>query len=293
MKENYLFLPEHVTDQATAIDDPDFKGLLIGGGKFRPDAMEVPATPNDLLAHAVEMTGKSKPKVLLIPSAKATPESHNDYNEIMRGIFEDDFDLEYDILHPHVLDHTDPGNPDKPVIHELMPGKEELEHKIGEAALIFVAGGNTGKMLNEIWMPNGIDTILKANVKDTVFAGSSAGAIVWGEAGHSDSFHYETAGEYGEEDGWVYAPIKGLGMVKNTVLIPHHDSKTTKASEPRDANAARMLEGLANESNKTVRAIGIDDNAAIEVVDGSWSPIRSERAEGRKAVQELEFKPAA
>ena len=63
-----------------------------------------------------------------------------------------------------------------------------VENKINNADIIYIGGGDTIKLLNDIKEYH-IDKLLnKVKEKDIVFAGISAGAILLSKEGYSDSY---------------------------------------------------------------------------------------------------------
>ena len=102
--------------------------LLIGGGILD-------AKGSDLLGHGLDMTGiEGTPRVLHIPSAKATPESHGAYAERMRVAYRELGipDSNYQMLHDYLFR---PPFYDLHMHENVMPSTSELDEKIGEAEL--------------------------------------------------------------------------------------------------------------------------------------------------------------
>jgi peptidase E len=154
--------------------------FAIGGG----------ATPEPVREYLLGLTGKERPKLLLVPTAgREDPaqtlriyDAYSGRAEISRVEF---FPWPRDDLREHTLAHD----------------------------LIVVGGGNTANML-AIWRVHGFDEILReACEQGTVLAGSSAGMICWFEAGVTDSFGPHLAGLR-----------DGLGLLPGSAC-PHYDDE--------------------------------------------------------------------
>ena len=95
-----------------------------------------------------------------------------------------------------------------------------VENKIGNADIIYFAGGDTIKLLNYIKKYQ-IDKILnKVKSKEIVMAGISAGAILLSKEGYSDAYILR-----GEKSNYEF--IRGLNYV-DIVISPHYDKKSNK-----------------------------------------------------------------
>ena len=147
----------------------------------------------------------------------------------------------------------------------VTPSREELKEKILSAHLVYVGGGNTLKMMRR-WRRLGVDAVLReAYDNGVVLTGLSAGCICWFSWGHSDSMAFY------QPDDWNYVRVKGMGFV-DALGCPHFDSAT--AGVPRKAD----FEGMVTR-NRDV-GIAIDNNCAIEVVDGGYRVITSQEGAG-------------
>ncbi|VVB77582.1 Peptidase E [uncultured archaeon] len=202
----------------------------------------------------VKLTGKKNPKALFIPTASSDAEG---YCETFRQIYGDKLGCNIDVLK---------------LVNET-PSKEEIKGKILGSDLIYVGGGNTKTML-EIWKKYGVDKLLsQAYEKGIVLSGLSAGAICWFKYGCSDSPRFNDP-----KDKSVIR-INGLGIV-NLTLSPHHIRE-----EYRDQGLVKIM--------KTTPGVGIglDDNCALEIVDGTYRFIRSKENVGAKKVFYKNDKP--
>ena len=118
---------------------------------------------------------------------------------------------------------------------------------------VYVGGGNTANML-AVWRVHGVDRALRAAYqRGVVLAGVSAGAVCWFEAAVSDSF------------GPLRALRDGLGLLPGT-CAPHYDGDP----ERRPTFARLLAEGLPP-------GYGIDDGAALHVIDGGLREVVASR----------------
>ena len=119
---------------------------------------------------------------------------------------------------------------------------EKMKAKFEKADFLYVGGGNTVFML-EHWRKTGLlQYIREAYERGVLLAGLSAGAICWFDEMYSDSV---VEGEY--------AMYPGLGWIKGKIS-PHYDE--------------RMLDFDDIVLYNRFRAWGIENNAAVEFLDG-------------------------
>ena len=124
---------------------------------------------------------------------------------------------------------------------------EKLRSKFEKADFIYVGGGNTVFMI-EHWKETGLLPLIKeAYERGVLLTGLSAGAICWFEEMYSDSV---VEGDY--------SMYKGLGWIKGKIS-PHYDE--------------RMLDFDEIVRYNKYRAWGVENDAALEIVDGV--PVRS------------------
>jgi len=143
---------------------------------------------------ALELTGRSSPRVLFVPTASGDSEGY------IAG-----FARAYGALGARV--------------DTLRLGRRSeaarWADQIGAADLFYVGGGNTLRLLM-LWRRRGIDRLLtEAWARGAVLTGLSAGAICWHRAGHSDSRASAPGG---------FIRVRALGLVPG-VYAPHVDSE--------------------------------------------------------------------
>lgn len=122
---------------------------------------------------------------------------------------------------------------------------EKIAEKFQKADFIYVGGGDTVFML-EHWKKSGmLELIRDAYDRGVILCGLSAGAICWFETMYSDSAQIRGEGEY--------ALYPGLNWFKG-IISPHY--------------GARMLDfdEIILYNNKD--AVGLEDNSAIEIING-------------------------
>jgi len=158
--------------------------LALGGHAMRPgDPLD------DFL---LELTGASRPRVLLIPTASA---ESADY--VVR--FHETYGRRAEPSHLSLF-----GIPPR-----------DIRSIVLDQDAIFVGGGNTANML-AIWRVHGVDRFLReAWEAGVVLAGVSAGSICWFEAGVTDSFREELDG------------LECLGLLPGS-NCPHYDGEETR-----------------------------------------------------------------
>ena len=198
------------------------KIVAIGGGEI---AMQETA---EIDKRIIELTGKTQPKALFIPTASGDAAGYVDTFEAYYG---GHYGCQTRTL-------TLTQNP---------PTFEDMSALVLDSDLIYVGGGNTYRMM-KIWRRLRLDTVLaEAASRGIVLSGLSAGAICWFKYGHSDSRAFSGNSE------WNYIRVTGLGFV-NAVYCPHYHF------EKREAGFSEMI------AKRGGIGIACDNNAAIEIV---------------------------
>lgn len=196
----------------------------------------------DIDREVVELSGKERPKALFIPTASS---DSVEYWEAFDRMYGGQLGCDTDVLY--------------------MLGKRPLQERLQEAILsadvIYVGGGNTLKMMRR-WRLLGVDKLLEeAYAGGTVLAGLSAGCICWFSYGHSDSMSFYTEG-----DDWSYIRVKGMGFI-DAFGCPHYNGETREQD----------FQAMMRDRPGIGVGIGIEDNCALEVVDGSYRIITSHK----------------
>jgi dipeptidase E len=172
--------------------------VAIGGAAFS-------AEPRNLALdrYIVEQTGKARPKVLLIPTARG------DDADYVAKFYAAYAELDAKPVHLPLFQRT-------PDLRELLLAQD----------VIFVGGGNTRSML-AVWREWKLDEILReASNAGVLLAGVSAGAICWFDQGVTDSLADRLR------------PLTCLGWLPGS-CCPHYDGEAGR----RPAYHALLLEG--------------------------------------------------
>jgi dipeptidase E len=175
----------------------------------------------------VELTGKERPRVLLIPTARG--------------------DADW-----YVVDFYAAYGPRAEASHLKLfaippPGLRDL---VLAQDAVFVAGGSLANML-AVWRVHGFDAILReAWEQGVVLAGSSAGSLCWFEAGVTDSFRAELDG------------IDCLGFLPGS-NCPHYDSEPQRRIAYRRLLGEGMPPGFAADDKVGLLFRGTDFAEAI------------------------------
>jgi dipeptidase E len=195
--------------------------FAIGGG----------STPEPVRAHLLSLTGKKRPKVLLVPTASA-----EDPAQSLR-----------------IYDAFGDGAELSRV--EFFPWPPESLRELTLAQdLILVGGGNTANML-AIWRVHGFDEILReAFTQGVVVAGSSAGMICWFEAGVTDSFGPELSGLR-----------DGLGFIAGSACPHYDDEELRRPTYRRLIDEEGFPPGYAADSGVGLHFV---DGELAEVISG-------------------------
>jgi len=210
---------------------PTRKIVAVGGG-------DVPAGATLAIDRRITaLTGKKRPRALLIPTASGDPE-----NALVpfQRIYGKRLRCETDVL----------------FLLRTSPRPRAIRDTILGADIVYVPGGNTLQMMRR-WRHLGVDRVLRdAWRRGVVLAGVSAGAICWFASGHSDSMAYY------HPDDWQYIRVRGLGFLSGS-LCPHYN-KRTRVRAFRQMMARRGGLGL-----------GVQDCCAVEFVDDRYRMIAS------------------
>jgi len=211
------------------------KIVAIGGGEIGRPGYPVETTEID--KQIIRLSGKSKPRVLFIPTASSDSEL---YCDTVKRHFGARLGCEVDILY----------------LLANRPVRKEIEEKILSSDIIYVGGGNALKMMIT-WRKQGVDIALyEAYRRDIVLSGLSAGAICWFKYASSDSrmFTNPSAG---------LIKVSGLGFI-NALYCPHYDSEENR--RPHLKEVMKRTPGVA---------LAVDNCCAIEIIQDRYRIITS------------------
>lgn len=171
--------------------------VAIGGYVSKDGNASMLSLPVD--KEIVRLTGKRHPRALFIPTAT-------------------DDSAEYVLWFEKMYGEKLKCKTDTLLLYKEQYTPAQLREKILSADIIFVGGGNTLKMMHR-WKRCGVIPLLRqAYKKDTVFAGVSAGSIIWFEYGVSDSRQFKNPKSN------EYIRVSTLGFIKG-LHCPHFKSR--------------------------------------------------------------------
>ncbi len=173
-------------------------------------AGDTPEQTLRLHRYVLGLTGKDRPRLLLVPTATAE-------SDATIAMYFELFALEADVA---VL-RTFPWPP------------ADLRSRVLDQDAICIGGGNTANML-AIWRVHGIDALLReAWEAGVLLFGASAGMICWFEAGVTDSFGPQLEGLR-----------DGLGFLAGSAC-PHYDGEERRRPRYRELVDEGFPPGLA------------------------------------------------
>jgi dipeptidase E len=161
--------------------------IAIGGGEIA----ELETLPID--TYIVQQANKQIPQALFIPTASGEPAG---YIETFNKVYGEILGCKTDVL----------------LLLNRETSEKEIKEKILSADIIYVGGGDTGKMLS-VWKSKRVDEYLKQAFENgKVLAGLSAGSICWFKYGHSEI----------SEDPIEFIRLDALGFI-DAIHCPHYN----------------------------------------------------------------------
>lgn len=216
------------------------KIVAIGGGEIGRPGHPIETIPLD--KEIIRLSGKKNPRVLFLPTASSDA---NLYVDVFKEHYGKRLGCPVEVLY----------------LFKGKPSLAAIKKQISSADIVYVGGGNTLKMMRT-WRRFGVDqALLLAAKKGAVLSGVSAGAICWFQHGQSDSLAYTKPGS-------PFIRVRGLDLV-NILLCPHFDKEIARRPALK-----KMLK------NKPLVAIGLDNCAALEIVNDSYRLITSKKTAG-------------
>lgn len=210
------------------------KLVLIGGGDIGRGNTSYETKEID--EEIVKLTGIAKPNLLFIGLASSFSDS---YYDTIKKIYRDlGCECAY-LKKKNII-----NNPDI------------VKEKINKANIIYIGGGDTVKLINDIKEYKIDELLLEAYNRGCVLAGTSAGAILLSNSGYSDSYILR-----GESNKYEF--IKGLGL-SNINFCPHYHSSKEKDNE---------LESDLKEFKKPVYCL--ENCTALEILDNNIKVIKA------------------
>ena len=207
------------------------KMILIGGGNIGRGKSQYETKKID--THIVRITRKEHPDFLFIGLASNYADSY--YDTIKKN---------YQSLGCKT-NYLKKSN--------LINNPQLVKEKIEKADIIYIGGGDTVKLMDEIKKYSLKELLYNAYSRDCVMVGYSAGAISLSDKGISDS--YILRGESKD-----YSLISGMGF-NEFIISPHFQD---------DKRKRELLKILKSGTHKI---IGIEDSTALEINNNNISAI--------------------
>lgn len=143
--------------------------LATSGGFVGTKGLWGVMQPGGIMRRALELTGRDRPRVLLVMTASGDDASY--LAAMYSALAASSCDVD------HLALFTQPNRP--------------VDESIGTADLIWVGGGSVANLL-ALWRLHGVDAAMRdAWERGTVLGGVSAGSICWHVGGPTDSFGTE------------------------------------------------------------------------------------------------------
>ena len=210
------------------------KLMLIGGGDTGRGNTSY--NTKEIDEEIVRLTNKENPNFLFIGLAS----SHSDsYYDTMKKIYKELGCTPVYLKKSNIL-----NNPDI------------VKQKIEDADIIYICGGDSVKLINDIKEYKIDKLLLEAYNNGTVLAGMSAGAILLSNKGFSDSLIAR-----GESDKYEF--LKGLNFI-DINFCPHYNTVPKKTTD---------LEEYLSKHNEEVYCL--ENCTALEIIDGNINIIKS------------------
>ncbi len=201
----------------------------MGAGAFLP---AMAAFDADLLA----TTGRRRPRVVLVPTAAFPGGEADRLRWAAQGVEHfSALGAEVEAL---------------PVLERESSDDDALAQAIGEADLVYLAGGEPGPLLEAVAGSAVWFAIIDAHARGAVVAGCSGGAMALVD---------RVMGMRGGRLPWPLRWRDGLAVVEGIAVLPGYD---------RMPEAVAAL--LALQAPKGTAVLGIDEGTAIVGRDGSW-----------------------
>lgn len=193
----------------------------MGGGGFSGDS-EARLTPMD--RYIIALSPRDEPKVCFLPTASGDAAGYID------NFYAAFREADCRPVHCSLFDR----------------GAVTLDDELADVDIFYVGGGNTMNLL-ALWRLHGLDRVFsELREPNTVFAGVSAGAMCWFEAGLTDSM------------GPQMAPLSdGLGWLSGS-FCPHFDSNPPAETAYRGFIEAGDLPA----------GYGVDEGVALHFING-------------------------
>lgn len=222
--------------------------IVGSSGGFNQSERWGVVTPGNIFLRALELTGKTRPRVLFLLTASG--DDKNYLATMYQAVSQLSVDAE------HLALFTQPNVP--------------VEEAFGRADLVWVGGGSVANLLS-VWRVHGVDQAAKdAWERGVVLGGVSAGSICWHVGGPTDSFGPK-----------LETVTNALGLLPwgNGV---HYDSETQRRPLLQSLVQAQTLPlSFATDDHAGIVYRGIDPvEVVIDKADQSARAYRIEKING-------------
>ena len=235
----------------------------------------------------LDMTGKQKPHVLIVPTARAVSQKASDRVVGNLSTYYAERGAEATALHPYLYTQVEEPVPywgTKVVDPAKVPSASELAEKTEAADLIFILGGDTNRMLNQVWKPTGIDSLLlKAMRQGTVVSGTSAGTVAWFSGGHSAGSSFNINRKSDKPNPFHYA--KALGAISSTVVCPHYEASPQNRSREKSFKNMMYRRRYLGELG-----VGITAQAALQISAGGLTSMIRGTGKGDPYIEMMHYR---
>lgn len=225
---------------------------LIGGGSYDGDNGRMARHHGELIRHAKEVFDVDNPRVTVMPAARRNG-MHDAISDW--SVYARDFEKHGAQVSELFIGRVPDGV-------EATPVSKRAELITG-AHVIWVPGGDTRWMLDDIRGEGLEQEFQRAREAGVIISGTSAGALWAFGRGVSDSESFDSP------DDWKYVEVEGLGLV-SLAAMNVHDNKVTADGLTEDvARADRFDSMLVNHG--IPRGLALNEHAALQIVDGQAS----------------------
>jgi len=208
------------------------KIIAIGGGEIGRPGTQIETESID--KEIIQLSGKSNPKLLFLPTATEHTKNYNGYIEVIEAYFGKKLGCKVDYL-----------------LLKGKPSSADIREKIFASDIIYVGGGNTLRMMN-LWRRLRVDSVLQqAQEKGKVLCGVSAGSICWFSYGQSDSWKMANPKN-------PYIRVTGLGLIP-ALHAPHFTREPARHKDLKSITKRTTEVGIA-----------LEDCCALEVVGNEY-----------------------
>ena len=201
--------------------------LLVGGEEFRPAAVGMDR-------HILQLTGKDAPLVAIIPTAAAYENPQLAASNGVRhfsGLGADAYGVD-------VVQRADAENP-------------RIAAQLDGADVIYFTGGSPEHLHSVLSRSLLLEAVVTANSAGTIWAGSSAGAMVLGSVMRRPSSGSPTS--------------PALNIVADVMTLPHHERSDPEA----------VLSQLSGREYTGLTVLGIDGGSGVLLEPGGATALGS------------------